>query len=196
MLARWLALGTVLSLGLLGGCLCQDDHVAANGFASFKTYAREINACKSDVTCAPLCQQALALPADDEIMGCAITRIDPTGVMLRAHYIVPGTCSESVDAGWDDGWDDSGDDGGYSDGGDDGSCSDDGSCDDGSGDDGGYGDDGSGGDDGGYGDDGGDTGDDGGDTGDDSGDDGGYERTHATPARVRHRAADSRAITR
>lgn len=164
---------SLLVLALLGGCVCEPDHLVDDAYAPAKPYAAQIDACITRHDCDPLCLSLFTLGPDQSLVSCAVEHVDAAGtalVEMRSEDY--GVCAAQDDSGYygDDGSTDSGDDG-STDTGDDGSCNDS-SCDpgdDGSSD---TGDDGSTDDGGDTGDDGGDTGDDGGDTGDDGGDSG------------------------
>jgi hypothetical protein len=160
---------SLLVLALLGGCVCEPDHLVDDAYAPAKPYGAAIDACITKHDCEPLCLSVFVLGPDQSLVSCAVDRVDAQGTahveMRSDDYGVCAAEDDSGDYGDDGDW---GDDGG--DTGDDGSCNDsscdpgdDGSSDDGSTDDGGD-----------TGDDGGDTGDDGGDSGDggDTGDDG------------------------
>ena len=135
---------SLLVLALLGGCVCEPDHLVDDAYAPAKPYGAEIDACITRHDCDPLCLSLFALGPDQSLVSCAVENVDAQGtalVEMRSEDY--GVCA-AQDSGYygDDGSTDTGDDGstdtgddGSTDTGDDGSCNDS-SCDGGSSDDG------------------------------------------------------------
>jgi hypothetical protein len=127
----------LMTVAVLGGCLCPGERVTGSAYASMASFRSQITACIVEHECERLCADVLGFGDGAEIESCVITAVDRApatlavasaaddlslviGVSLRITYVMQEACS--VD--WaDDDWTDDGST-------DDGSTDDGGECDD------------------------------------------------------------------
>lgn len=134
----------LLVLALLGGCVCEGDHLVDDAYATKVPYGTYIDQCITKHDCDPLCVAIFDLGPDQDLVSCRIEHVDAQGTALVEMRSVDTSVCAADDNGAsvDDTGDDTGDDGTATDGSDDGSTdgtddgttdgTDDGSTDDGS----------------------------------------------------------------